>query len=66
MALGLSEAAEGEGGGPRRETTLDVAAKLAEKIREYLDEIRHYQKLKKTAAEDQVSVYPAPRLITQP
>lgn len=44
--------AGGEGVGPRQETTMDVAAKLVEKIKEYLSEARHYQKLKKTAAEN--------------
>lgn len=38
--------------GPRREAKVDVTAKLVEKIREYLNEARHYLKLKKLAAED--------------
>jgi imidazolonepropionase-like amidohydrolase len=38
--------------GPQRETTVDVTSKLVEKIKEYLNEARHYLKLKKLAAED--------------
>lgn len=38
--------------GPQRETMVDVTSKLVEKIKEYLNEARHYLKLKKLAAED--------------
>lgn len=38
--------------GPRRESKIDVTAKLVEKIKEYLTEARYHLKLKKLAAED--------------
>ncbi len=38
--------------GPQRETKLDVTSRLVEKIKEYLDEARHYLKLKKMSGED--------------
>jgi len=38
--------------GPQREATMDVTSKLVEKIKEYLNEARHYLKLKKLATED--------------
>jgi len=42
----------GERLGPKRETKIDVTAKLVEKIKNYLDEARHYLELKKSAAKD--------------
>lgn len=44
--------AGGEGGGQARESAVDVASKLVDKIREYLKEVRHYLTLKKAAAAD--------------
>jgi len=38
--------------GPQRETRVDVTSKLVEKIKEYLNEARHYLRLKKLAKED--------------
>jgi imidazolonepropionase-like amidohydrolase len=38
--------------GPQTESKVDVTAKLVEKIQEYLDEVRHYLKLRKQAAEN--------------
>jgi imidazolonepropionase-like amidohydrolase len=38
--------------GPQRETKLDVTSRLVEKIKEYLNEARHYLKLKKMSEED--------------
>ena len=38
--------------GPQTETSMDVTSKLVEKIKEYLNEARHYLELKKMSAED--------------
>jgi imidazolonepropionase-like amidohydrolase len=38
--------------GPQAQTQMDVTAKLVEKIQEYLQEVRHYLKLRKQGAED--------------
>lgn len=45
----------------RKESKVDVTSKLVDKIKEYLDEVRHYDKLKKMAAEDPSLI--APELI---
>ena len=38
--------------GPQTQSRVDVTAKLVEKIQEYLNEVRHYLKLRKQGAED--------------
>ena len=38
--------------GPQTQSKVDVTAKLVEKIQEYLNEVRHYLKLRKQGAED--------------
>ncbi|MEA2005490.1 MAG: amidohydrolase family protein [Acidobacteriota bacterium] len=38
--------------GPKKEAKVDVTSKLVDKIKEHLNEVRHYLKLKKIAAEN--------------
>ncbi|UCE41484.1 MAG: amidohydrolase family protein [Candidatus Aminicenantes bacterium] len=44
--------------GPQTESRVDITAKLVEKIQEYLNEVRHYLKLRKQGAEDPTIIAP--------
>ena len=44
--------------GPQTQSKVDITAKLVEKIQEYLNEVRHYLKLRKQGAEDPSIIAP--------